>query len=123
MRWFMLLLLFLLFLLAGVFLVDILGLVDVRGAFFGHSMMPGLYGGPMRHNALSWAGLLVVALAIGFCVLALFFIVFMRAIGRSAQSRALTEEDSDMLRQLWDAQDRMEERLTNLETILLERRR
>lgn len=32
------------------------------------------------------------------------------------------EEESEMLRQLWQMQERMEERLVHLETILLERR-
>ena len=79
-----------------------------------------------RAAILPWMILGGIFFGVLFLILVMLLLMkelLMKIFHRSEQSgERANDEDTDMLRQLWEAQDRMEERLTNLETILLERR-
>ncbi len=62
----------------------------------------------------------VTGLVLALVVLALLMLLF-KGLGRHEQKRALHGEEQEILRQMWDQGRRLEERVMNLETILMER--
>ena len=79
-------------------------------------------------NALSLAGhneilliIPVVVLSFVSCTaLALLFIYWRNSLGKK---RSLNTEETEILEKLWDGIQKMDERMTNLETIILESKR
>jgi phage shock protein B len=66
--------------------------------------------------------LIVVFLMLILIPVSIIVMIF-RAFGRRREEFKLTREEEDRFQRMWASLEKMEERITNLETILLERER
>ena len=73
--------------------------------------------------AIAVVGPLLLLCALVAAVVAALFLVLVVRVARGARSRGLGDEEADLLRQLNEGLQKMEERVSNLETILMSRTR
>lgn len=65
----------------------------------------------------------VTAIVCGTVVLVFPVYMVFQSINYRRRSRSLTQEEDEILRNLWEGLGKMEDRIGNLETILLQKRR
>jgi hypothetical protein len=64
-----------------------------------------------------------LVLFVGAIILIRVLVKSLTALRRPAPKSELSEEEGDLLQKIWDQQQKMEDRIMNLETILLDRSR
>lgn len=74
---------------------------------------------------MSYFAFIIWVTAIICVTIIVVFPVYMvfQSINYRRRSRSLTQEEDEILRNLWDGLGKMEDRIGNLETILLQKRR
>jgi phage shock protein B len=63
--------------------------------------------------------LALVSIICGTIFLCLPVILLIQLIKRRKENRSLNDEESELLQELWDGIQKMDDRMTNLETIVL----
>lgn len=65
----------------------------------------------------------IVAMGCGTAIIIVFMVMLFSLIGGKRKGRTLTEDEGAMIQDLWNGIQKMEERINNLETILLHRKK
>lgn len=65
--------------------------------------------------------IVITAILCGTAIILYPLVMVFRLIERRRQSRSLNRDEDEILRETWEALGRMEDRIENLETILLNR--
>ena len=65
--------------------------------------------------------IIIVGIGCATAITIVFMALMFGEIKRRKGKRSLTDEEGEILQQLWDGIQKMEDRITNLETILLNR--
>ncbi len=78
----------------------------------------------MQSTMTEWVGIVaIIGVSGGVAFLCILALGFLRLVGGRRGARHMNEDESRMLQDLWSGLQKMEARITNLETILLHRDR
>lgn len=65
----------------------------------------------------------IVSIACGTAIVIVFMAMMFSVFKNRGRGRSMTNEEGEMLQDIWKGLQKMEERITNLETILLHRKK